>query len=98
MRGMTGPDRGERMQLVLFGRERCHLCDVAKEALRPLLREYGVELVERDVDDDPEWRREYGEHVPVGVLDGARVFKYRVDPRRLRRALEARGARRSTAE
>lgn len=78
------------LQLVLYGRRDCHLCDVAKEALGPLLAEYGVLLEERDVDSDPEWARLYGDQVPVGVLDGSRVFKYRVDPGPLRRALEAR--------
>lgn len=94
MTGGRGQTPGGRLRLVLYGRRDCHLCDVAKQALRPLLEQYGVALVERDVDAEPEWRRQYGDQVPVGVIDGTRVFKYRVDPRRLRRAIVARLAER----
>lgn len=75
--------------LILYSRPVCHLCEVAKKALRPLLREHDVALVERNVESRPEWERRYGEQIPVGLLDGRRVFKYRVDPERLRRALRA---------
>ena len=82
-----------RLQLLLYGRPRCHLCDVAKEALRLVLAAHPVDLVERNVEDDPAWEREFGESIPVGILEGRRVFKYRVDPHRLELAILARLSR-----
>lgn len=76
--------------LVFYTRRRCHLCDVAKAELLPLLEEFDLELEERDVDDREEWARSYGDEVPVGVLEGRRLFKFRVDLDRLRRALRGR--------
>lgn len=77
--------------LVVYGRPRCHLCEVADEVLSPLARRLGVVVEHRNVEDDPEWERRYGQLVPAGVVRGELVFKYRVDALRLERALRARG-------
>jgi len=77
------------VKLILYGRRRCHLCDVAKDALRELQRRLEFEVEERDVDDDPDWAARFGEEVPVGVIGDRKVFKYRVEPERLERALLA---------
>ena len=79
-----------RLRLVLYSRPRCHLCDVAKDALQPLLERYPVDLVERNVEETVEWEELYGQQVPVGLLEGRRVFKYRVDVVGLERALRGR--------
>lgn len=76
--------------LVLYTRRRCHLCDVAKATLEELAAEVAFVVEERDVDDDPTWKARYGEQVPVGVLDGLKVFKYRIDKDKLRTALRRR--------
>lgn len=84
-----------RARLVLYTRPRCHLCDVAKRDLDDLQRRgWPFEVIERNVDDDPRWRALYGEQVPVGELVGSRIFKFRVDARKLEAALRARGVRR----
>jgi glutaredoxin len=76
--------------LVLYGRPACHLCDVAKEALFPIARAHRVRVEERNVEDRREWEEAYGHQVPVGVIQGRRVFKYRVDEDALRKAFSAR--------
>ena len=80
------------IQLVLYGRGNCHLCDVAKAELLRIRRSlpFEIEIVERDVDTDPDWRNVYGDEVPVGMIDNRKIFKYRVDPDRLRAALISR--------
>ena len=78
-------------KLILYTRPDCHLCDEAKAALRLVARQVRFELEERNVDDLAEWADEFGDQVPVGILDDRKVFKYRVDPARLRTALRARG-------
>ena len=44
-----------------------------------------------DVDADPDDRAEYGDRVPVILVDGVEHGYYRVEPDRLRRALSAAG-------
>lgn len=83
------PDDMRRPELVIYSRRECHLCDVAMEAVDALRGrlDFGVEV--RDVDEQDAWREAYGEQVPVGFVDGRKVFKYRVDATALERALRA---------
>ena len=71
--------------LVLYTRRECHLCEEAKAQLRALFPALPVEEV--DVDADPALAARHGEEVPVGFLGAEKVFKYRLDPARLRRLL-----------
>ena len=76
------------MELVLYTRVGCHLCDEAKGTLAPVLQEFAVALKEVDVDTDPTLAARYGEQVPVLMLDGRKLAKYRIDVAQVRRALE----------
>ena len=76
------------MELVLYTRVGCHLCDEAKATVAPLLQEFGVALKEVDVDTDPALAARYGEEVPVLALDARKLAKYRVDVQQLRRRLK----------
>jgi len=76
------------MELILYTRAGCHLCDEAKDALAPVLQEFGVSLKEVDVDTDPVLAARYGEQVPVLMLDGRKLAKYHIDAAQVRRALE----------
>ena len=67
-------------------RSNCHLCDVAKAALAGL----GEPWAEVDIGTDIELEREYGDRVPVILLDGRERGYWRVEPERLRRDLAAR--------
>lgn len=75
------------MELTLYTREGCHLCEEMKSQLAPLLEEYGLALKEVDVDAEPELAARFGEEVPVLFLDGRKVAKYRLDVKQLRRQL-----------
>ena len=79
---------GDVPPLQLLTREGCHLCVVAAETLTRIAGEEAglpVELV--DVDADPELRAEYGDLVPVVLLDGREHSVFTVDVVRLRRDL-----------
>ena len=71
-------------EVVLYTRAGCHLCDEAKQ----VLRDATVPFSEVDIDADTQLRALYNEEVPVVFIDGRKAFKYRVDPRELRRKLE----------
>ena len=74
-------------RLVLLSREGCHLCDDARAVLSAVAGDLGERWEERDVDADPALADEYGDRVPVLLLDGAEHAYWRVDETRLRAAL-----------
>ena len=65
----------------------CHLCEVAAETLTRLGAEAGLTPELIDVDTDEELRAEYGDRVPVVLLDGREHSYFTVDVVRLRRDL-----------
>ncbi len=74
-------------RLTLISRAGCHLCDDARSILAAVAGEAGVAWDEVDVDTDPSLADEYGDRVPVVLLDGSEHAYWRVDPERLRAAL-----------
>ena len=74
-------------RLRLLTRANCHLCEVAAETLDRIGAEAGVPVTALDVDADPELQAEYGDRVPVVLLDGREHSYFSVDVDRLRRDL-----------
>jgi glutaredoxin len=74
-------------RLRLLTRTACHLCDVAAETLERIAGEAGLPVAAVDVDADPELQAEYGDRVPVVLLDGREHSYFSVDVERLRRDL-----------
>jgi glutaredoxin len=68
-------------------RDGCHLCADAIAVVREVCAEVGTGWTEADVDSDPDWRRHYTDQVPVVFVDGRQHDFWRVDPQRLRAAL-----------
>jgi glutaredoxin len=84
---MTDPSGEPRV--TLYTREGCHLCDEAATVIAAVTSDVGASWRAVDVDADPEDRAEYGDLVPVVLVDGSIVAYYRVEPDRLRKALQA---------
>lgn len=74
-------------RLTLITRPGCHLCEVAKEALDRVAAVTGDRWVEVDVTHDLELEREYGDRLPVVLLDGREHGYWRVEEDRLVRDL-----------
>jgi glutaredoxin len=74
-------------RITLLTRADCHLCDDAKAVLARVATDLGTPWDEVDVDGDGELRAEYGDRVPVILLDGDEHAYWRVDEKRLREAL-----------
>jgi glutaredoxin len=68
-------------------RQGCHLCEVAEAEVERICAELAVPWETTDVDADPELRAEYGERVPVILVDGEEHGYWRVEETRLRAAL-----------
>ena len=76
------------IELVIYTRRECCLCQEMKEVVEEASRGFPVRLSLVDVDTRPELARQYGEEVPVLFVDGSKFAKYRTDARRLRRKLQ----------
>jgi len=74
-------------EVTLYSRPGCHLCEEAKAAITPLLREFGGSFREVNIDSDPALRERYGWDVPVIFLGARKVAKHRVNIGQFRRQL-----------
>ncbi|MEU4478399.1 glutaredoxin family protein [Micromonospora sp. NPDC023966] len=74
-------------RLALITRPDCHLCEDAKAALDRVVAVTGDRWIEKDVTGDIELEREYGDRLPVVLLDGKEHGYWRVEEDRLLRDL-----------
>lgn len=65
--------------VTLLTRSECHLCELARAAVAEACTEAGARWVEVDVDDDPEMRTEYGDRVPVVLIDDVEYGHLQID-------------------
>jgi Glutaredoxin-like domain (DUF836) len=78
--------------LILYARPGCSLCDETRTALGTLLADRAAHglpvprLVERDIDTDDDWQRQFAFTIPVVEL-GERRLELATSPARLRRLL-----------
>ncbi|QNO37271.1 glutaredoxin family protein [Protaetiibacter sp. SSC-01] len=79
-------------RLTLLGKPGCHLCDDARATVLEVAGERGLEVEERNILDDAELLDRYAEEIPVVLIDDRVHTIWRVDPDRLRRALDEREA------
>ena len=77
----------ESLEVTLYTRPGCHLCEEAKSLIAPLLAEFGARLREVNIDGDPELHERYNLDVPVIFLRGRKIAKHRVDPVQFKRLL-----------
>jgi glutaredoxin len=82
-----GAAPGGAPRVTLYSRPACHLCDDARAVIERVCSDLGERYVEIDIDSDPALQREYGEEIPVTLVDGRRHDFWRVDETRLRTAL-----------
>jgi glutaredoxin len=69
----------DSVDVEIYSRPGCHLCDEAKEVIERVRRRlaFGVRVI--DIETDPELEKRYGEQIPVVLVNGVLAFKYRVD-------------------
>lgn len=68
-------------------RNNCPACVQAEQDVERICGEFGMQWEAVDVDSDPEWQAEYGDRVPVILVDGHEHGYWTVDEPRLRAAL-----------
>ena len=76
-----------KVQVVIYSRPGCHLCDEAKAAILSAGCGDQFVLEEINIESDEELLRKYKYDIPVISIDGVETFMHRVDPRDFRSAL-----------
>jgi glutaredoxin len=84
--GACGP-----RDVTLYSRPGCHLCEEAKAAIAPLLREFGAVLREVNIDEDAILKERYGWDIPVIFIGPHKAAKHRVDLAQFRKQLKEAG-------
>lgn len=73
------------LELVLYGRPACHLCDEMADEIREVLGKTPYQLRVEDVDSRPDWCSRFGPRVPVLTLaDGTELCEFHLDHAQLR--------------
>ena len=75
-------------RVVVYSRPGCHLCEVAEALVAETCAETGDTWARVDITTDSDLTARFTEQVPVTFVDGAQHDFWRVDPVRLRKALE----------
>jgi glutaredoxin len=75
------------MRITLYTREGCHLCEAAKVVLDRVREQTGEGYEEVDIAGAPDLTAEYGDRIPVVLLDGKEHGYWRVEEQRLLRDL-----------
>lgn len=78
------------IQLSIYSRPGCHLCDQMKTVVQRVASTIPLTLEEIDVSHDADLERLYGVDIPVLMMEGRKVAKHRISESDLRRVLTAR--------
>ncbi len=85
--GDTGaPDPAAR-KITLLSRPGCHLCDDARAVVARVAADLGLTWEERDITGSAADMSQYGDMIPVTLIDGVQHDFWRVSEDRLRAAL-----------
>ena len=76
------------IEIEIFSRPECHLCDVLLELVGELEGLYPLNLKVTNVETDPQLEQKYGSQVPVVRIAGHSTFTYPIRPAALERELK----------
>ena len=76
-------------KVTVYSRSGRHLCEIAIDRIKSTMDNLKFELDIKLIDDDLKLQEEYGEQVPVTLIDGKVHDYWRVDLERFTKAIEA---------
>jgi Glutaredoxin-like domain (DUF836) len=74
-------------RITLLSKPGCHLCEEARTVIARVAADLGVGWEERDITASSQDMAEYGDKIPVTLIDGVQHDFWRVSEDRLRAAL-----------
>ena len=78
------------IQLTIYSRPGCHLCDDMKAIVQHVARTIPLTLQEIDISTDAALDAQYGLEIPVLMVEGKKAAKYRVAEEELLKILAGR--------
>jgi glutaredoxin len=75
-------------RVTLYSKPECHLCDVVKEVISRVRARREFELEIRNILTDPTDYERYKNDIPVVMVDGVEIARYRLSEQRLEWALD----------
>ena len=85
-------------QVILYTRPGCHLCEDARQAMAAADCSDSYTLTEVNIETGPVLLDLYKNDIPVVTIDGAQVFKHRVDAKAFRKIVLSRSVGKSAIE
>jgi glutaredoxin len=76
-------------KVTVFSRTGCHLCEIAIDKINSLKDELNFDLEIKLIDADAELEKEFGEQVPVILIDNKIHDYWRVDLDRFSKAIKS---------
>lgn len=76
------------IEVKIFTKEECHLCEVAKKIIKKLQLNIPFNLVEVDITQDPCLYEKYKEKIPIISINGRETFFYKVNPKEFKEELK----------
>ena len=76
------------MVITLYTKPGCHLCEAMEQTIRQVQQGRPFDLVIRNILDDQRDERTYRELIPVVLLDGREIARYRLTVAELRAAVD----------
>ena len=76
-------------KVTVYSRSGCHLCEIAIDQIKSTMGELKFELEIKLIDDDIKLQEEYGEQVPVILIEEKVHDYWRVDLERFIKAVKA---------
>ena len=76
------------IQIEIYSRPGCHLCDEAKEVINRVRLRFPFTLRVINIETDADLEKIYREQIPVVFINGNKAFKYHVDERELEKKVK----------
>ena len=75
--------------ITLYTKPGCHLCEAVEQVIERVCRDVPFDFIKRNILDDAGDLKTYGELIPVVLLDGREIARFRITESQLRTALQA---------
>lgn len=70
---------GNSLEIALLGKPDCHLCEVAESVVERVCARLSLRWEKINIEDHPDLYDRYKEEIPVLLVDGRKLFKYRTN-------------------
>lgn len=75
------------LQVLLYTKKDCSLCDAAKETILRVRKKISFDFKEMDIESEEDLYEKFKYEIPVVFINDKRVFTYRVNGKDLKRTL-----------